>query len=88
MRTAAKQTDWEAYRKAMLEETSRYIEWGLAHPDDVIEIPVKPASQGGFPAKVGEWFWSIVLTDRKDSFVQRWLNFFRSRRTHQLWTRK
>jgi len=85
MKTLAKRTDWEKYRQEMLAETARFIEWGLAHPEDVIEIPIKPANEGGFPARVGEWFWSVVLTDRKDSTILRWLNVFRGRRTHSLW---
>jgi hypothetical protein len=66
---------WEEYRKGILDETSRFIEWGLKHPDLVVEIPAKPAGQGGFPPKVSEWFWGIVLSDRKDSWVQRWKDF-------------
>lgn len=65
---------WEQYHRRILEETSRFIEWGLRHPELVIEIPVKPAGEGGFPAKVGEWFWGIVLSARSDSWIQRWRN--------------
>jgi hypothetical protein len=59
----------------MLEETSRFIEWGLRHPELVVEIPRKPAGENGFPAKVGAWFWGIVLSDRHDSWIKRWRDF-------------
>ena len=53
---------WEQYRRRILAETSRFIEWGLKHPDEVIWIPAKPAGDGGFPRRVGEWFWTAVLS--------------------------
>ena len=56
----------------MLEETSRFIEWGLRHPELVIEIPAKPVGDGGFPASVATWFWSTVLSTRPDSRIRRW----------------
>jgi len=65
---------WEQYRKRMLDETSRFIEWGLRHPDQVIEIPIKPAEDGGFPAGVGQWFWSVALCDEAAGQVRRWRN--------------
>ena len=63
---------WEQHRKRMLDETSRFIEWGLKHPELVVEIPVKPASEGGFPAKVGLWFWDVVLSDGSKKKKRRW----------------
>ena len=65
---------WEEYRRRMLDETARFIEWGLRHPELVIEIPTKPAGEGGFPAKVSEWFWGIVLTERRSSRIAEWRN--------------
>jgi hypothetical protein len=48
----------------MLEETSRFIEWGLKHPELVSWIPAKPVDQGGFPRRVAEWFWSAALSEK------------------------
>ena len=63
---------WEAYRKRMLDETSRFIEWGLKHPELVMEIPAKRADDRGFPRQVAEWFWTIALTSHHDSVIRRW----------------
>jgi len=63
---------WRQHRKRMLDETSRFIEWGLKHPDLVIEIPAKPVGESGFPKGVGEWFWGIVLSTNTDSKIQFW----------------
>jgi hypothetical protein len=63
----------------MLDETSRFIEWGLAHPDEIIEIPAKPVGMGGFPREVGEWFWNTVLTGEPTSRMQKWRAFLRSK---------
>jgi hypothetical protein len=63
---------WEEYRKRMLDETSRFIEWGLRHPELVTWIPTKLAGDGGFPHRVAEWYWGTVLSDRIDGAVARW----------------
>lgn len=68
----ATRESWEEYRRRMLDETARFIEWGLRHPELVIEIPVKPAGTGGFPTEVGEWFWTTTLSGRPDSRMRRW----------------
>ncbi len=83
MRTTEPQT-WEEYRKRMLEETARFIEWGLRHPEQVIEIPIKPADQGGFPKEVGVWFWTTVLSERATDGIRRWRDFL-LRRPRGLW---
>lgn len=72
-------SDWEAYRRAMLRETERFIEWGLAHPDDVIEIPAKPVGTGGFPREVGQWFWTTVLSSRPTRGLLHWREVLRNR---------
>ena len=74
--TLSKRESWEQYHQRMLDETARFIEWGLKHPDMVIEIPSKPAGDGGFPPGVGEWFWGTVLTSRPDGKTRRWRDFF------------
>lgn len=66
------QFDWQAHRQRMLDQTSRFIEWGLRHPEQVIEIPAKPVGEGSFPRQVGEWFWSVVLAGDGDSRWRRW----------------
>lgn len=63
----------------MLEETSRFIEWGLRHPELVEWIPIKPVDGEGFPRRVSNWFWGVVLTGRVDESVQRWRRFFMTR---------
>ena len=70
--TAARADTWQAYRQRMLAETSRFIEWGLRHPEEVIDIPVKPAETGGFPGAVSEWFWSTALSVDAEGLVARW----------------
>lgn len=75
----AMRESWQTYRKRMLDETSRFIEWGLKHPELVMEIPVKPASEGSFPAEVGTWFWGVALSSSQDSWVQRWRRFLVSK---------
>lgn len=56
----------------MLAETSRFIEWGLRHPELVVWIPAKPVDAGGFPQRVAEWFWGTVLSARLDGSSRRW----------------
>jgi hypothetical protein len=70
---------WEEYRRKMLQETERFIEWGLAHPDEVIEIPTKPGNQGGFPKSVAQWFWGVVLSDKVTGGMKRWRSLLRRR---------
>lgn len=63
---------WDEYRKRMLAETSRFIEWGLRHPELVVWIPVKPVDEGGFPRRVADWFWGAVLSTRADGPLRGW----------------
>ena len=63
---------WDDHRKQMLAETSRFIEWGLRHPELVTWIPAKPVTEGGFPAQVAGWFWGAVLSERTDGLGRRW----------------
>lgn len=66
------QENWEAYRQQMLDETSRFIEWGLAHPDEVNWIPAKPVDKGSYPSEVATWFWSTVLSESREGILARW----------------
>ena len=70
---------WEEYRQRILDETARFIEWGLRNPDKVVEIPMKPVGAGSFPAQVGEWFWTTVLTVRTDPRLRKWRKFLLNR---------
>jgi hypothetical protein len=63
---------WAEYRRRILQETCRFIEWGLRHPELVAWIPVKPADASGFPRRVAGWFWGTVLSPRVDGAVTRW----------------
>jgi len=63
---------WADYRKQMLAETSRFIEWGLQHPEEVTWIPARPADDDGFPAGVADWYWTTVLSDRLGGALERW----------------
>lgn len=66
------QESWEEYRQRLLDETSRFIEWGLNHPAEVEWIPMKPAGADGFPRQVSRWFWTVVLYAESDSRLTRW----------------
>ena len=70
--TAVGAGTWQTYRQRMLDETSRFIEWGLNHPDEVIDIPAKPAEREGFPRTVADWFWSTALSVDGEDLAARW----------------
>jgi len=76
----ARNETWPEYRRRLIRETELFIEWGLAHPDEVMGIPVKRAGGGGFPRAVGQWFWDVALTNRVTERIRRWRGFFRGRR--------
>lgn len=63
---------WQEYRRRMLEETSRFIEWGLRHPELTVEIPAKRVGTGGWPQRVAEWFWATALAEEDNSRLKRW----------------
>ncbi len=56
----------------MLADTSRFIEWGLRHPELVVWIPTKPIEQGGFPKQVAAWFWSTALSEGLNRRLRGW----------------
>ncbi len=72
----------------MIGETERFIEYGLAHPELIIEIPAKPVDEQGWPDKTGAWFWDVVLTGRPSGETLRWREFFRKKPTQFLGFRK
>jgi len=53
--------DYDAHRRRMIAETSAFIEWGLAHPDQVRWIPTKRVSEGGFSDAMSRVFWAGVF---------------------------
>ena len=57
--------NFEQWRQHMLDETSRFVEWGLAHPEQFDWIPRHPVGLGGFSERVKTVFWGIVWS-RKD----------------------
>jgi hypothetical protein len=85
MRGTASRETWEEYRRRMIRQTERFIEFGLRHPELVIEIPAKPLGQGGFPKKVAEWFWAMVLSPRPSQRMRRFREWFRGRRLGIRW---
>ena len=53
--------DYDDHRRRMIAETSAFIEWGLAHPDEVRWIPTKRVSDGGFTSAMSRVFWAGVF---------------------------
>lgn len=53
--------DWADHQRLMIAETSAFIEWGLAHPDQVRWIPRKRVGDGGFSRSMQAAFWYGVL---------------------------
>lgn len=58
--------DLDDHRRRMLEETSRFIEWGLANPDKVRWIPRKRIGEGGFSESMSQIYWRGVFGSAKD----------------------
>jgi hypothetical protein len=61
--TFRSQESFEQWRERMLDETSRFVEWGLAHPELCRKIPTHPAGKGAFSDRVKALFWTIVLRE-------------------------
>ena len=53
---------YEQLQQRMIEETGRFIQWGLAHPELVPRIPTHPVGRGRFSEQLRWWFWEFVLT--------------------------
>jgi len=45
----------------MIAETCAFIEWGLAHPEQVRWIPCKRVGDGGFSRRMQVVFWCGVF---------------------------
>jgi hypothetical protein len=54
---------FEQWRQRMLDETGRFIEWGLENPEKVEWIPMQPVARGGagFSERLKTTFWSLIL---------------------------
>ena len=55
---------FDRWRQRMLDDTSRFIEWGLANPEKVEWIPKHPVGLGGggqFNDRLKNIFWSLIL---------------------------
>jgi len=52
---------FDHWRQRMLDDTSRFIEWGLANPDQVEWIPKHPVGRGQFSDRLKNAFWSLIL---------------------------
>jgi hypothetical protein len=55
---------FDHYRQRMLDDTSRFIEWGLANPDKVEWIPRHRVGHGAFPDRLKDAFWAIILHNK------------------------
>jgi hypothetical protein len=51
---------FEEARQRMLDETARFIEWGLAHPELMPRIPRHRVGHGNFSETVKAGFWGLV----------------------------
>jgi hypothetical protein len=56
--------NFEQFRRRMLADTSRFIEWGLKHPDKVEWIPRHRVGASAFPERVKAIFWNLVFANR------------------------
>ena len=57
----------EQWRQRALDETSRFIEWGLAHSEKVEWIPRHPVGRGAFTERMKTVFWNLIA-QHADSF--------------------
>ena len=53
--------DLDEHRRRMIAETSAFITWGLANPDQVRWIPRKRVGEDGFSPTMQSVFWFQVL---------------------------
>ena len=53
--------DEQEHRRRIIAEVSAFINWGLAHPDQVRWIPRKRMGSGGFSRTLQRVFWHGVF---------------------------
>jgi hypothetical protein len=63
MRQRSNQRDetFEQWRQRMLDETARFVEWGLQNPDKVEWIPKHPVGRAAFSERAKNLFWGLIL---------------------------
>jgi hypothetical protein len=62
VRTNNRNETFEQWRQRMLDETGRFIEWGLKNPEKVEWIPMHPVTRGArFSERLKNTFWSLVV---------------------------
>lgn len=52
---------WSTLRRHMIQETEAFLEHGLHHPEQYLEIPTMEVGQGGWSVAFASVFWSQVL---------------------------
>ena len=62
-RTFVRDETYEQWRQRLLDETARFIEWGLAHPDDVPRIPTQVVGRPPYAERAKALFWSAFLRE-------------------------
>lgn len=60
-RFGQREESFERWRERMLDETSRFIEWGLQHQEEVEWIPRHPVGRGQFSERLRHAFWGLIL---------------------------
>jgi hypothetical protein len=55
--------DYDEHRRRMIDEVSAFIDWGLAHPDQVRWIPRRRIDEGGFTRAMQRVFWHRALSN-------------------------
>jgi len=64
MRLNPRNENYEQARRRMIEETCRFIEWGLQNPEEVTWIPRHPVGRGGFSERVKMIFWTLMAHEK------------------------
>ncbi len=49
----------------MLDETARFIEWGLKHPEQIHWIPMAPVGKVRFSNRLKQAFYTLLLRDER-----------------------
>jgi len=55
---------YEQWHQRLLDDTARFIEWGLAHPDQVPRIPTQPVGRPPYTQNAKSRFWTAFLSDK------------------------
>ena len=63
LRSNNRDESFDQWRQRMLDDTSRFIEWGLLHPDKIDPIPRHRVGAGSFSERLKTVFWSLALHD-------------------------